>query len=86
MIAFRARQDMIERSAAADRTLAVLAQEPMEKAERNDPTQPMERTEPTDPTDRTDPRDAIDRIESVDRIDSTEPLQARRGIAMDELY
>jgi hypothetical protein len=72
-IAARPRQDITDRSATADSRLPKLANEPIEKADRNDPTLPSDRTEPVEEMDRIDPRERIDRIEFWDLIDHNEP-------------
>jgi hypothetical protein len=76
IVALRLHQDMIERSDAADSRLATLANEPIEKIDRNEPMLPIESSEPVDPMDRIDPRDRMLRIESVDLIDHKERVGA----------
>jgi hypothetical protein len=66
---------MIDRSAAADRRLAKLANDPTENADRNDPTLPMDRTDPIEPIDRIELRERMDKIESCEPIDHSEPLR-----------
>lgn len=73
--ALRLRHDMIDRSAAADKRLAKLANEPTENADRNDPTLPMDSADPIEPIDRIEPRERMDRIESCESIDHSEPLR-----------
>ena len=75
---------MIDRSAAADKRLAKLANEPTENADRNeltenadrnDPTLPIDSADPIEPIDRIEPRERMDRIESCESIDHSEPLR-----------
>lgn len=66
---------MIDRSAAADRRLAKLANEPTENADRNDPTLPIDRADPIEPIDRIELRERMDRIESCESIDHSEPFR-----------
>jgi hypothetical protein len=68
----RERQDMIERTDAAESTEATLRKLPIEK---RDPAEPMEPTDSTDPTeliDRMDPLELMDRIDPCDRRDRME--------------
>ena len=66
---------MIDRSAAADKRQAKLANEPTENADRNDPTLPIDRADPIEPIDRIELRERMHRIESCESIDHSEPLR-----------
>jgi hypothetical protein len=63
---------MTEPLDAAESRDPMLANDPIENADRADPTDPIESTEPTDPIDSIEPFEPMLRIDRSDRIDQSE--------------
>lgn len=66
------RQDIIERTEAAESTEATLRKLPIEKTDPAEPMEPMDRTDPTELMDRIEPLELMDRIDPSDRRDRME--------------
>ena len=65
-------QETSEPRPAAERMLARLANEPIDRIDPADPMDPMDSTEPTDPIESTDPTELIESTDPRDPIDNTD--------------
>jgi hypothetical protein len=63
------RNDITAPADLADSSEPMLANEPIEKADKAEPIDPIDSTEPTEPIDSTDPFEPMLRTEPSDRID-----------------